>query len=224
MRAQHSRAVALLTALGFAASLVAVTTPAQAHYIREDAVRWTDNDNCAEAAAEVSHGDYNQGYGRWGSESTREGFGGANCLEPHPLPARELAVEPYWHAMAKPGYDICILYDWSYSNSRMWTLKVAKHYLVPACGADWYSTTANSWMWWNGAWHGGSLWSGNLHWFCACAPGERQRTAAMMGVDLNQPPGRPDWVNADGSVDPVLTYSGTVLFGPPPAPPKGVDQ
>lgn len=98
---RHSSLKGWAVVLGASMSVVAMTTPASAHYVYEEVDVFQTDSQCVTNRSEVSHGSYGHGYAKGRTESTQDlPIWGVDCRY-------EKAKQPGWLA------DFWVYYFWN---------------------------------------------------------------------------------------------------------------
>ena len=136
---------------------------AYAHYAYGAGTVYESSIDCTWIRSEVSHGDGN-GYYK-GNVEVKRNFGDMHCGERWSRPAGNVRI--HLHGMKRVGSTWAACWGtspyWKYNSSSTSKLEsIVRPTKAPACGAGTYRTDSSG-AGYNGAWHGGTVLSGEGH-------------------------------------------------------------
>lgn len=114
----------------------------------------------------ISHGT-GGGYSKVDGVTQRENrVLGTSCSTTHSLGAGYKALRMHLYKWTGSAWGVCASTSYKYNSTTTYKLVQAVYWgSSPRCGNGYYGTSGGSWHY-NGAWYGGSVWSG-YHWLPA---------------------------------------------------------
>lgn len=140
--------------------MVVTAQPAAAHYVYEDVYVYASDADCTKVRSEISHGS-GGGYSR--TDVTAKYYYpiiGIQCYTEWSRPAGYIALRYTLLKWNGSSWAVCAGIGWYYNSVVAKKLTASYNYGTrPWCGSGYYGTMSDGYVY-NGAWHGGSLWSG----------------------------------------------------------------
>lgn len=175
-----------------ALAVVASTTPALAHYVKQTPWVYRSAPICTLAGAEISHGDFQRGY-NWGqTQAWTRNYSVPppfwDCKFPSYQPAGFIALQRTIRWWNGSDWVECWRSPWDYNPTRNYAISRATHWVAPPCSgrSGYYTADSGSYVRYNGEWKGDWINAGGYHYL----PTHSLKEAIMM-YGAQRPPEPP---------------------------------